>query len=148
MLWSAIASGFLTSLVPIGLAEAAVLALGTAQPPAYALSLIGAFTLAHVAGKLVWYWLGTTADRVTERSPRTHAYVAKARALMSRHPVYGAGVLASAAVASVPPFHLAAIAAGIAKVPLWRFVLISLVGRAIRFGLIASVPSMVRSLLG
>jgi len=141
------ASGFFTSLVPIGLAEAAVLGLGAMRPPAFALTLIGAFTFAHVLGKVAWYWLGTNADRVTDRHPRTRGYIVKARVLVGNHPVYGAGVLASAAVASLPPFHLAAIAAGIAKVPLWRFVLISLVGRSVRFGLIASVPGLVRSLL-
>lgn len=146
MLWSAIATGFFTSLVPIGLAEATALALGAVQPPLVALSLLSAFTIAHVAGKLAWYWLGTTADRVTERSPRTTALIERSRAIMARHPRYSAGVLASAAVASLPPFHLAAIAAGIAKVPAWRFLLISLVGRSIRFGLIASVPGLLRAL--
>jgi membrane protein YqaA with SNARE-associated domain len=148
MLWSAIVSGFLTSIVPTGLAEAAALALGTVEPPQLAFTLFIAFTISHVSGKLVWYWLGTASDRVTAKYPRTKGYVEKARAMLAKHPVYGAGVIASAAVASVPPFHLAAIAAGIAKVPLWQFVSISLVGRAVRFGLIGAVPTVWRSFFG
>jgi membrane protein YqaA with SNARE-associated domain len=145
--WSAIASGFLTGLFPIGLAEAAALGIGTLQPPARALALLGAFTVSHVAGKVPWYLLGASADRVTTRYPRAKAQVEKARSVMARHPVYGLGVLAAAAFASVPPFHLAAIAAGIARIPFGRFLLVCLLGRALRFGLIGSVPAIVRALL-
>ena len=146
-LWSAIATGFITGLLPIGLAEAGALAIGTVAPTSLALTLLGAFTAAHVAGKLGWYWLGTFADRVTERHARTHAFIVKAREVMAEHPGYGAGVLASAAVASVPPFHLAAIAAGIARVPFARFVLICLGGRLVRFALIGAVPALARALV-
>ena len=147
MLWSALASGFITGLIPIGLAEAAALGIGTLQPPERALGLLALFTVAHVAGKVPWYLLGASADRVTAEYPRAKRQVEKARELMAKHPVYGLGVLAAAAFASVPPFHLAAIAAGIARIPVWRFLVICLLGRALRFGLIAAVPSLVRALL-
>jgi membrane protein YqaA with SNARE-associated domain len=148
LLWSAIASGFGTSLIPIGLAEAAAFGFGAVRPPADAVILLAAFTVAHVSGKLVWYWLGTAADRLPIKSERILGYIAKSRAMLARHPAYGAGILGAAAVASIPPFHLASIAAGIAKVPLWQFVSISLVGRAIRFGLIGAVPGVARMILG
>lgn len=146
MLWSAISSGFVTGLIPIGWAEAAALALGLVQPPERALTLLGAFTLAHVAGKLGWYWLGTASDRIPPKYMRIRAYVEKARLLLARHPVYGAGIMAAAAVTSIPPFHLSAIAAGIARVPLWIFLPISIAGRAIRFGVIASAPALLRAI--
>jgi membrane protein YqaA with SNARE-associated domain len=146
--WSAIVTGFVTGVVPIGLAEAAALAIGAVTPPELAVALLAAFTVAHVAGKIGWYWLGTLADRVTEQSPRTHALIVRARAVMDRHPGYGAGVLAAAAVASIPPFHLAAIAAGIARIPFVRFLVICLAGRAVRFALIGAVPSVARLLVG
>lgn len=146
-LWTALASGFVTGLIPIGLAEAAALAIGAVDPPGLSLTLLGVFTVAHVAGKVGWYFLGTRADRVTERSPRSHAFIARSRTMMARHPAYGAGVLATAALASVPPFHLAAIAAGIVRIPFWRFLVICLLGRAVRFGLIAAVPGLVRALI-
>ena len=147
MLWSAITSGFLSGLLPIGFAEAAALAIGAVQPPALALTLLSGFTLAHVAGKLAWYWLGTNADRIPLRFVRTRRSIEKARGLLVRHPVYGAGIMASAAIASIPPFHVAAIAAGIARVPLWMFLPVSIVGRAIRFGAIASAPALIRAML-
>jgi membrane protein YqaA with SNARE-associated domain len=43
------------------------------------------------------------------------------------------------AVTSVPPFHLASIAAGMVAIPVWRFLLLCVVGRALRFGLLGSV---------
>lgn len=147
MLWSALASGFVTGLIPIGLAEAAALAIGTLQPPERALGLLALFTVAHVAGKLPWYLLGASADRVTAKHPRAKVQVERARVLMAKHPVYGISVLAAAAFASVPPFHLAAIAAGIARIPFVRFLAVCLLGRALRFGLIAAVPGIIRALL-
>lgn len=148
MLWSAIASGFITGLIPIGLAEAAAIGIGTIEPPATALALLGAFTVAHVAGKVGWYWLGRGADRVTSRYPRAQAQIERARRVMAQHPAYGVGVLATAAFASVPPFHLAAIASGIARIPFATFLVVSVAGRALRFGLLASVPSLLRAMLG
>jgi membrane protein YqaA with SNARE-associated domain len=118
------------------------------QPPSFAFTLFVAFTLSHVAGKLAWYWLGTASDRLSPRYVKLHGYIGRSRELIAKRPVYGLGILASAAVASVPPFHLASIAAGIAKVPLWQFVSISLVGRAIRFGLIGAVPGVWRAIIG
>lgn len=146
LLWSALASGFLTSIVPIGLAEAAAVALGATQPPKLALTLLAAFTLSHVAAKLVWYAIGAQAHRITPRWPRLKGYVENARALLAAHPAYGAGMLFSAALASIPPFHLAAIAGGIARVPLLRFTLLCIIGRALRFGIFGSVPAIVRAL--
>jgi membrane protein YqaA with SNARE-associated domain len=148
MLWSAIASGFITGLIPIGLAEAAAIGIGTITPPATALGLLAAFTLAHVAGKVGWYWLGRAADRVTSRYPRAQSQIERARTLMAQHPAYGVSVLAMAAFASVPPFHLAAIAAGIARIPFAAFLVVCVAGRALRFGLLASVPALVRAMLG
>lgn len=133
-------------MIPIGLAEAAALAIGAVRPPALALTLVAVFTLAHVAGKLGWYWLGTRADLVTERSPRSYEFIKRAREVLARYPAFGLGVLAASAVASVPPFHVAAIAAGVTRIPFVSFLLVCLAGRLVRFALIASVPALVRTL--
>lgn len=138
--------GFGAGFVPIGLAEAFALAIGAVVPPGLALSMLALYTLAHVTGKVAWYWLGALADRVTH--PRTLALVTRAREVMGRHPAYGAGVLAASALFSIPPFHLAAIAAGIARLPFVRFYAICLAGRAARFGALASVPALLRAWLG
>jgi membrane protein YqaA with SNARE-associated domain len=144
-LLSAAALGFLVGLFPIGMAEVLAVAIGAVVPPALSLALLGVFTLAHVAGKVPWYWLGTQAGRVTH--PRGVALIAQARELLGRRPAYGLGLLGSAALASVPPFHVAAIAAGIVRVRFWAFLAVCLAGRTVRFSALASVPALVRALL-
>ena len=143
---SAAALGFAVGFVPIGLAEVLAVTIGAVTPPGLALAMLAAFTVAHVLGKVGWYWLGTLADRVTH--PRSRALIGQAKELMSKRPAYSAGILGSAALASVPPFHLAAIAAGIARYPFGRFMIVCLAGRAIRFAALASVPSLIRALAG
>lgn len=145
-LWSALATGFLVGIVPIGLAEVLAVSIGAVQPPGLALEMLLVFTLAHVAAKVPWYGLGTLAERMDH--PRGRAFIARARALLARYPGYGVSVLAASALTSIPPFHLAAIAAGIARIPLGRFVLVCFAGRLVRFGLLASVPAIIRAWLG
>ena len=142
---SAAATGFLVGLVPIGLAEALALAIGAVVPPALSLAMLAVFVVAHVLGKVPWYLLGTQADRVTH--PRALEVIARARKAVGRRPVYGAGLLASAALASVPPFHLAAVVAGMTRFRLGAFLGVCLAGRAVRFGALASVPALLRALL-
>ncbi len=139
---TAFASGFAVGILPVGLAEVAAVALGLVQPPGLALAMLAAFTLGHVGAKLPWFALGRAADRASH--PRAVAFVSRARALVERYPGYGAGLLAVSAVASVPPFHLAAIAAGIVGIRFAPFVLVCLAGRSVRFGLLAAVPALAR----
>lgn len=143
-LGSAAALGFLVGVAPIGLAEVLAVAIGVVEPPRLALAMLVVFTLAHVAAKALWYGVGAFADRV--RHARSQELIAKARSLIERHPGYGSGVLAASAVLSVPPFHLAAIASGITRIPFGRFVAICVAGRAIRFGVLAAAPALVRAL--
>jgi membrane protein YqaA with SNARE-associated domain len=67
--------------------------------------------------------------------------VERARALLSERPHFGTGLLGVSAVTSIPPFHLASIAAGMVAIPLWRFLVLCLIGRAVRFGLLGAVTS-------
>jgi len=143
---TAFTTGFALAILPVGLAEVAAVAIGMVRPPGLALAMLAAFTVAHVAAKVPWYFLGRAADRA--RTPRVQSFVTRARELVARYPRYGVGILALSAVTSIPPFHLAAIAAGIARIPLGRFVLVCLAGRIVRFGLLGMLPSMARLWLG
>ena len=142
---TALLTGFLVGILPVGLAEVAAVAIGVVQPPGLSLAMLAAFTVAHVAAKVPWYVLGTLAERVAH--PRAQRLTERARAMVARYRHFGDGLLAVSALTSVPPFHLAAIASGLVRLPFWRFVLICLVGRAIRFGLLAAVPSVLRAWL-
>lgn len=142
---SAGALGFVVGLFPVGLAEALAVAIGAVVPPALSLAMLAVFTVAHVMGKLPWYWLGWRAERV--QHPRAKRFIARTREMLARRSAYGTGLLAAAAVASVPPFHLAAIAAGMVRYNFGAFLAVCLAGRAVRFAILASVPSLLRALL-
>lgn len=141
-LTGAFATGALSGIVPSGMAEALALAIGFVEPPRLAVGMWISFTVGHVAAKLPWYWIGANAERVQwERGQR---WIARARAMLQRRPQYGLGLLAVSALTSVPPFHLASIAAGMVRVPVLPFVLLCLAGRLVRFGVLALAPVVVR----
>ena len=122
------------------------MAIGLVHPPRLALAMALCFTVAHVAAKVPWYWVGTRADVV--RWAWAQRGVARARAFLHERPAYGTGLLAVSAVTSVPPFHLASIAAGITAIPFGRFVLLCLVGRLLRFGVLGAFPSLLGAVGG
>jgi membrane protein YqaA with SNARE-associated domain len=140
-LGSAAGIGFLLGALPIGAAEAVALAAGAIPSIHLRISVIVAFTAGHVIGKALWYWLGTLEAQVTR--PRLRAWLDRARALAMQHPRLGLGVTAASAVASIPPFHLIAIAAGLVRTPPALFFGVSFAGRLVRFGLLAAFPSLV-----
>ncbi len=136
---AALGVGFLSGIVPTGAAELAAIGIGVLKPVTVAALLLVSFTVGHVAAKVPWYFVGTHADRVF--GARVARYVERARGLLRAHPRYGTGLLFVSALASVPPFHLASIAAGITGIPVVRFVLICFVGRLCRFGLLAAIAA-------
>jgi len=145
-LGTAALAGFGAGILPIGMAEALAVAIGVVLPAELAVAMWAVFTLAHVTAKMPWYWLGTQSDRVMHRW--TQRYVDRTRAFLAARPTYGNGVLALSALTSVPPFHLASIAAGMTHLPFGRFVVICLGGRLVRFGLLAAAPAAIRAMWG
>ena len=142
---SAAGVGFLLGALPVGAAEAVALAAGAIPSLHLRVSVIVAFTAGHVFGKALWYWLGTLEAHVTW--PRLRAWIDRARALAAKHPRIGLGVTAASAVASIPPFHLIAIAAGLMRTSPALFLGVSFAGRLLRFGLLAAFPSLLRSMI-
>lgn len=124
----------------MGLAEAAAVAIGVVHPPRLALTMGVAFTLAHVAAKVPWYWIGARAEVIRWRWAQRA--IARARGFLQERPAYGTGLLALSALTSMPPFHLASIAAGLTAIPFGRFLFLCLVGRLVRFGVLGAFPSL------
>lgn len=141
-LLSAALLGLGSGILPTGMAEALAVGIGLVEPPQVAVPMYVVFTVAHVAAKVPWYFLGARGDRLM--GAWVARYVIRARAMLRERPTYGTGVLALSALLSIPPFHLSAIAAGITHLPLGRFVVICLVGRLVRFGVLAAIPALVR----
>lgn len=136
--------GFLFGALPVGAAEMLAMGAGAVRPRALIVPLVVALTAGHVAGKLVWYWIGTLETRVTH--PRLRAWIEQAQAFRRQHAQLGTGLLATSALVSVPPFHLMVVASGIGRIPIVTVVLTSFAMRLLRFGLIAAFPTALRAL--
>lgn len=134
--------GFAFSVLPTGTSELLAIAAGAVTPRAMVLPLLVLLTLGHVLGKLVWYWLGTLGTRITH--PRVQAWITQAHAFNAQHPRLGVGLMLSSAFASLPPFQLLTIGAGIVRVPVVTFFATAMLGRLARFGLVAMVPGVVQ----
>ena len=145
-LGSAAVAGFAAGILPIGMAEALAVAIGIVLPTELAIGMWAVFTVAHVAAKTPWYWLGAHSDRVM--NPWAKRHIERSRAFLASRPGYGTGVLALSALLSVPPFHLSSIAAGITHLPFGRFLGICLGGRLVRFGVLAAAPAVLRTWWG
>lgn len=143
-LGSAFAIGLLLGALPAGAAEAVALVLGAIPSIHVRIWVLLLFTAGHLSGKVLWYWLGTLESHVTH--PRVRMLMDGARDLAARHPKVGLGVAASSSFASIPPFHLMAVAAGIVHAPPVPFFGVAFVGRLTRFGILAAFPSLVRYL--
>jgi membrane protein YqaA with SNARE-associated domain len=141
---SALGVGLMSGAAPVALAEAT--ALGAAAVPDLSLRVIVivAFTAGHVAGKGVWYWIGTLESHVTR--PALRRWIDRAHTVAATHPTLSLGVTASSATVSVPPFHLMAVAAGIVRSPAAPFFIVAFLGRLVRFSAIAAFPSAMRYL--
>lgn len=138
-LWSALGVGLLTGLAPVAAAEATALAVGALPSWTLRATTLLVFTLGHVVGKMLWFWVGTCESRITW--PWLRRWLDRARTLASAYPTVGKSVMLTSAVASLPPFQLMATAAGMVGTSWPTFFAVAYVGRLIRFLMIASVPS-------
>lgn len=142
---SAFLLGFLMGAIPLGAAEVLVLLLAGLEPRVMVVPLVLVMTAGHVGGKLLWYLAGAQHHRITHRWLRRQ--VDAAELYMRARPKLGLGALAMSALVSVPPFHLTAIGAGVLRSPVLVFSAVAFVGRALRFGALATVPHLVPFLL-
>lgn len=140
-LLAAFGLGLFFGAVPVGGSELLALAAGAVTPRVMVIPLVLLLTLGHVLGKLLWYWLGTLGSRVT--NPKAQDWIARAHEFNTKHPRLEVSVLLMSALASVPPFHVMAIASGVVRVPVTVFLGSVSVGRLVRFGLLAGVPGAV-----
>ncbi len=141
-LLTAFGLGLFFGAIPAGASELLAIAAGAVTPHSMVAPLLLVLTLGHVLGKLLWYWFGTLGPRIEH--PRAKAWIAKANRFTELHPALGVGTLFSSSVASLPPFHMTVIAAGVVHTPLSVFIATSFAGRLIRFGLVALMPGLLR----
>ena len=73
--------------------------------------------------------------------------LARASARVERHQRVGGTILFASAFAGLPPFYLTSITAGMTQFGFTRFVLLGTLGRFLRFGLVALLPLLARTVL-
>lgn len=144
-LGSAFAIGLVVGAIPAGAAEAVALVVGAIPSIHLRIGVLVTFTAGHVLGKVLWYWLGTLGSRLTYA--RLRVWLERARHLAERHPKVGLTVAATSSFASIPPFHLMAVAAGIVHAAPVPFFAVAFAGRLARFAVLAAFPALLRYLL-
>lgn len=138
---AALIAGVTSGLLPIAFGEATALAAAAVPDLTLRAIVLVTFTTGHVAGKTLWYWLGTQEARVTH--PGLRRRLDQARQVVNTHPTASFSVMLTSATISAPPFQLTAIAAGIVRAPVAMFLVTAFIGRLVRFSVIAAVPSLI-----
>jgi membrane protein YqaA with SNARE-associated domain len=145
----AIVSTFLITvaggLFPLISIELLVLFLASVFTSKFLVLLVLAATAGQMTGKIAIYVAGRFIDRVPSEWIKRKVAALQSRA--AGHPALGHSLVATSAVASIPPFHLVAVATGSLRYPFGWFLLIGFSGRLLRFGLLAAAPQLVRGWL-
>ncbi len=119
------------SIVPIVSIEVFLIAIAVTIGPADAVPLVAIAAVGQTLGKLPIY---VASRGVANLSGRHRRWVDRIRAWATRlHPTV---LLAASAILGLPPFSLAATAAGVLAIPTRTFMVVVGVGRAARFAAI------------
>jgi membrane protein YqaA with SNARE-associated domain len=165
--WLGLALGvaFGSALLPLISIEIFLVGLAVQQPHIPWLCLGATVAVGQVAGKLLYYYAakGTLrlprfmhrAPRVEtprrirwqQRTKRFRGWVEFLREKCHRHPRWMVGTYGLSSVIGLPPFMATSVLAGMVRMKLTAFVGAGLLGRFIRFSLVAASPAFCASWL-
>ncbi|MBB4636206.1 membrane protein YqaA with SNARE-associated domain [Longimicrobium terrae] len=133
---------FASAVIPVIPIEIYLIGAAALAPKPFALSLALAAALGQMVGKILVYYAGTGAVKL----PGKHLQNALTRAneYIATKPRSGGMVMFISAFVGFPPFVLMTLVAGAARMNLWLFLAIGLVGRFFRFAVCVLVPHLVR----
>jgi membrane protein YqaA with SNARE-associated domain len=134
-----------SAVIPVINIEVYLLAASAVAPRQMVIPLIVAGTLGQVIGKIALYYAGTGALKIPGK--RLRAALEKMNTQMQERPHMGSALVFVSATAGLPPYYLVTLAAGAARMNLTMFLLVSLVGRLIRFTIVVLVPQMAREVV-
>jgi membrane protein YqaA with SNARE-associated domain len=128
-------------LVPVINVEAWVLGISVASPAATLVPVVLAASLGQVVAKCLLYRAGGGAVAWSTRgdAARVAAAVRRLEGAASR----GTLLVFASALTGVPPLCATSLAAGAARFRFDRFLLLTLVGRVLRFGFVFLLPRVV-----
>lgn len=145
MIWvylSIVALSFASALVPLINIET-FLVIAQSQEGGHTAALVVLATVGQMLGKVLWYWGATEVERapwVRKQldKPKARASLDKWHARAEGRPVFTALLLFLSAFGGIPPYAVTAILAGTLKVNFWTFLVTGLLGRGLRFWVIAA----------
>ena len=141
---------FGSALVPILNAEAYVAVAARSHPP---LLIAAVAAVGQMVGKVLWYYAGAHAERLPyinrkmER-PKTRASMDKWQARTQGRPWFTALLLFVSAWAGFPPYAVMAALAGVLRANMVVFLVTGLVGRFLRFWIVAAAATSLFDLFG
>jgi membrane protein YqaA with SNARE-associated domain len=162
LMWLGLSMGvaFGSALLPLISIEIFLIGLVTQQPDIPWLALGGVIAIGQVAGKLIYYFAAKGSvrlptflhrkpkpitprrHRMALRTKRLRAWVERLTERCHRHPRWMVGTYSVSSVVGVPPFMATSVLAGMARMRLSAFVSAGLLGRFVRFSLLAASPAI------
>lgn len=141
---------FGSALIPILNAEAYV-AVAANNHPAVLVALIAA--VGQMVGKTLWYYAGANAEKLPSihrrmNKPKPRASMEKWQERTQGRPWFTALLLFASAWAGIPPYAVMAALAGVLRVNFLVFAVTGLVGRFLRFWIVAAAATSLFDLIG
>ncbi|HVH12519.1 MAG TPA: VTT domain-containing protein [Longimicrobium sp.] len=135
----------LSAVIPVINIEIYLLGASALAPREMVIPLIVAGTLGQVVGKIALYYAGTGALKLPGK--RLKAALQKMNTQMQERPNMGGALVFVSATAGLPPYYLVTLAAGAARMNLAMFLVVSFVGRLIRFAIVVAIPQLARDVV-
>lgn len=132
----------LSAVIPVVNIEIYLLGASALAPREMVIPLIVAGTLGQVIGKIALYYAGTGALKMPGK--RLQEALQKMNTQMQARPNMGHALVFASATLGLPPYYLVTLAAGAARMNLPMFLVVSFIGRLIRFTIVVAVPQLAR----
>jgi membrane protein YqaA with SNARE-associated domain len=162
LMWLGLSMGvaFSSALLPLISIEIFLIGLATQRPDIPWLALGAVIAVGQVAGKLIYYFAAKGSvrlpafmhrkprpstprrHRMAMRTKRIRAMVERITERCHRHPRWMVGTYGVSSVVGVPPFMATSVLAGLARMRLSAFLSAGLLGRFVRFSLLAASPAI------
>jgi len=152
---------FSSALMPLISIEIFLIGLASQQPHIPWLILGAVVAVGQVAGKLLYYYAAKGSlrlpkfmhrrrgaietprrERWRRRTKRIRMWVETLREKCHRHPHWMVGTYGLSSVLGLPPFMATSVLAGMVRMKLSAFLSAGLVGRFIRFSVVAASPAL------
>jgi membrane protein YqaA with SNARE-associated domain len=137
----ALVVGGVSALLPVLPIEPLLLGVSASVPARLLVPVVVLATVGHMAAKTLLY-LGSRSATERAMPARQRAMLERVRALLSRRRRVQLLTVLVSATAGVPPFYLVTVCCGVLRIPLRDYLVVSVIGRGLRFGALALLPRL------